>query len=120
MPFIAPLLHKTAGVVVGAALALVVNDVSIGEERPVLRIQRRHFSKGEIVHKHGGSVRRIVGTSGKIDYLQARHGFAQAQRAGRVGIGANQATVPGAGANRDVRRRSAADFPRDIERSAPR
>ena len=51
MALVAPRLHVAAGIVVGAALALVVNELAIGEEGPAFGIERRQLAKGEVVKR---------------------------------------------------------------------
>ena len=61
--FIAPLLHVTAGVIMGAAFTLVVNEPAIGEQRPIVLIERGHFIEREIMGQHRCGVDRIVRTT---------------------------------------------------------
>jgi hypothetical protein len=61
--FIVPFLDETAGVVVRSPFALVVDDIPVCKQWPVQRIERRHLSKREVVHKHGRCVGRVVWAS---------------------------------------------------------
>ena len=66
--FVAPVLHVAAGVVMGPALALVVNELSVGEERPVVLVQRRQFAERQVVHQHRGRVRGIVRAAAQVHH----------------------------------------------------
>ena len=119
--FVAPLLHETAGVVVGAALALIVDDAAVGEQRTVVLVERGQLAEGQVVHQHGG---RIGGDCGgqPARLITLTPGTASETPTAPVGFGRgrDQAAVEGAGADGDGRRGIAADLPGDIERRPAR
>jgi len=84
MAFIAPLLRVTPGVVMGAALALVVDDPPISKQRAVILIDRRQFAKREIVHQHGRRVDRILRAPAQVNDLGFRHRLGNSYRPGRI------------------------------------
>ncbi len=112
MPFVAPLGDESAGVVVRAALALIVNDAAVGEQRPVVLIERGQIVEGQVMHQHRRRIGRIVRAAGHVDHLDPGHGLLNAQRAGRIGLGADQPAVERAGAHGDGGRGVAADLSR--------
>ena len=97
VPFIAPFGDEAAGVVMCAPLALIVDDAAIGEQGPVILIERGQIVEGQVMDQHRRGVGGIVRTAGHVDDLDAGHGLLNAQRAGGIGIRANQPAIEGAG-----------------------
>jgi hypothetical protein len=64
---VAPLFNVAAGVVVGAALTLVVDEVAVSEERPAVLVEFRQLVKGEVVDQHSGGIDRIVRAAAEVD-----------------------------------------------------
>src|SRR5581483_4293877 len=102
--FVAPLLHEAPGVVVSAALALVVDDPSIGKQRPVVLIGGWQGAEGEIVHQHRCCVYRVLWAAAEIDHVGRGHGFFDPNGARRIGAGSDQSAVPCTIAGGDGRR----------------
>src|ERR1017187_1466920 len=86
---VAPLLYKTPGIVMGAALALVVDNVAVSEQRAVKLIERGHLVERQIVDQDRRCVGRIVRAATQIDDLQAGDGLLQSHGARRIRVGSN-------------------------------
>src|SRR5208282_3723988 len=72
MAFVIPFLNVTAGVVVGASFALVMDNASVGEERTVELVQCGQLAKSQIVNQDGGSVHRILRAAAEINHSSLR------------------------------------------------
>src|SRR5271165_3289877 len=83
---VAPGLHVAARIVVGAPLALVMNNLPIGKERPVVRIERRHLAKCEVVDKHRGCIGGVVRAAGEVYDFDAGNRLMQPHSSGWVRI----------------------------------
>ena len=119
MAVVAPLLDVLARVVVRAAVAGVVNQLAVREERPPLRVEVGPAAEGEVVDDDGGDVLGVRRAARKVDDVpRVRDGLGDADRAGRIRMRRRQAAERSAVAERDRRRGAAADFTRDVERGA--
>ena len=81
--FVAPLFDKEACIVVGSALALIVYDIPVSKERPVILVESRHLVECQVMRQHGRCICGIVWTAPQIDDLQAGDGFLQSHSACR-------------------------------------
>jgi hypothetical protein len=119
MALIVPGLNKAAGIVVRAALALIVNQCAIGKERAVVLVQGGKFAKRQVVNNHGSGVFRIVRAAAQVHDFDSRHRFLNSHSSGGIGIRAWQAAIPRTCAHGNRGSGIAADFARDLQRSAP-
>ena len=117
---VAPALHVLPGVEVRPALAVVVDALPVGEERPAEAVQRRPALVGEVVDEQRPDVRRVGGARREVDQvLHSRHRVSDAERSGRIWRGGGEPAVGGTGPDGDGRRRLAADVPGNVQRRAP-
>src|SRR5450755_341830 len=113
---IAPRLDEQPRVEVRAPLALVVDQVPVGEQRPVVLIERGHLVERQIMHEHGDRVHRVVRAPAEVHDRGAGHHVLHALPAGRAVL--HNSSVPRAGAHREGELRVAGDLPREVERRA--
>ena len=117
MRLVSPRLDVLAGVVVGAALAVVVNRLAVGEERAAVPVERRPALEGQEVDDQRRQVLDVGRAGGEVDQIaDAGHGVRDAERAGRIRRRRRDAAERGAGSDRDRGHRSAADLTGDLER----
>src|SRR6516225_3759809 len=70
--FVSPLLDVPAGVVVSAALALIVNDPAVSKQGTVILVRSRKLTKSKIVHQHSDRIRRILWAARHINDVDSR------------------------------------------------
>jgi hypothetical protein len=62
---VSPLLHVTAGVIMSAAFALIMNKAPIGKQRPMILVRGRKFTKSQVMNQNSNRVGGdFVGTQG--------------------------------------------------------
>src|SRR5271165_1796969 len=66
MSFVSPFLGVSTGIVMGTALALVVDDAAVGEQRAVIMIHGGQFAKGEVVDRTATVLAGFCGQPGML------------------------------------------------------
>jgi len=97
---VAELQGEAAGVEVGAALAVLMDDAAVGELGPAELIDGGQAAEGEEMHHRGKEVVGVGRTAGDRHHRLAEH-VADAGGAGRVRLGGGHAAPGGAGADGD-------------------
>jgi hypothetical protein len=95
---------------VGSPFTLVMNDVTVSEQRPAVFIERGHLVEGEIMSQHRGRICRIVRATNQIDNLHAGDSLLQPHGTSRIWVRSNQTSIPRASTDRDVSCRIGADM----------
>ena len=120
MPFavalVSPLLDEEPRVEVRAPLALVVDQIAVREERPVVLIERRHLVEGQVVHEHRDGVRGVVRTATEVDHLCSRNDILHSAALGRAV--SDESSVPRTRPNRERRSCVADDLSHNVQRGA--
>jgi hypothetical protein len=88
---VAPFLHEAARIVVRTALASIVNDVAVSEQRPVVLVEGRHLVEGQVMRQPCRGIGRIVRAAAQIDDFESGDSLLQPHGAGRIRVGSNQA-----------------------------
>ena len=112
MALVAPLLHEEAGVEVGAPLALVVDEVAVGEQGPVVGVEGRDVAEGQVVHEHRDRVGGVVRAAAEVDDLRVGHDGLHALAFG--GTVLHEPAIPRAGADREGERGVAGHLADDV------
>src|SRR6266481_5815271 len=86
MPLITERRRKPAGVEMGAAWAVFMNDAVIGELGTIEFIERGQFAHRDVLENNRQQVVRVGRTAGQIHDRLARHNRIHAHRAGGIGI----------------------------------
>ncbi len=115
---VVPAFHETAGIEIGAPLALVVDDVAVRKQRALMGVQRRHPAVSQPIDQQRGGVGGVVRTAAHVHQIQVRDGFPYADRAGGVRRRPLRAAIERTGADGDYRRGIPANLLRDIQSRA--
>ena len=111
---VSPRLDVLTGVVVRASLAVVVDRLAVGEQRPPVVIERRPALEREVVHEERREVLDVRRARGQVDeVLDARHRVGDAKRSGWIGRRRRKPAEGRARADGNRGRRVAADLPRN-------
>ena len=87
----------------GAALAVVVDTLAVGEERPAEVVDGRKLAEGQHVDQGGGEILRVQRTARQIDDRRAGNHVPDPHRPGGIGGGSRDVAESGAAADGDGR-----------------
>jgi hypothetical protein len=103
-----------------APFALIVNDVAVCEGRPSVLVALGQLAKGEVLDQHSGGIRGTVRAAAQVDQIpDAGNSFTETHCSSWNWTSLDDASVPGAGADRYINGR-VGEYPGgDVERRRP-
>src|SRR5487761_2152771 len=107
---VAPRQHVLAGVEVGPPLALVVEELAVGEERTAHGVSGRQTVEREVVDDRRGEVLDVHRAPGEVDHLRPRDDIGDASCPGWPAVRRWQPAVECARSDRDGQERVVADL----------